>query len=64
MEDGCSMRVVKDGLAIPSGESEESEDPCWTRAVGDHLACPQENGCRLAEIADYLCVLLPQSAVA
>jgi hypothetical protein len=31
-----------------------SEDPRWTRAVGDHLASPQGNGYRLAEIADYL----------
>jgi hypothetical protein len=58
------MRVVKDGLAIPSGESEESEDSRWTRAVGDRLACPQENGRRFTETADYLCVLLPQSAFA
>jgi hypothetical protein len=34
MEDGRSMRAVKDGLPTPSGESEESEDSRWTRAMG------------------------------
>ena len=47
------MRAVKDGLPARSGESEETEVPSWTRAVGDHLASPQGNGCRLAEIADH-----------
>jgi hypothetical protein len=32
------MREVKDGLPTPSGESEESEDLRWTRAVGSPLA--------------------------
>jgi hypothetical protein len=31
-----------------------SEDPRWTRAVGDPLGRPQGNGYQLAEIADYL----------
>ena len=35
------MRPVKDGLPAPCGEGEESEDPHWTRAAGDHLARPQ-----------------------
>jgi len=48
------MRAVKDGLPAPSGESEESEDPRWTRAVGDPLASPQGNGYRLTETADHL----------
>jgi hypothetical protein len=34
------MRAVKDGLPAPSGDSEETEDPRWTRAVGDDLAIP------------------------
>jgi len=33
MDDGRSMRAVKDGLPTPSGESEESEGPRWIRAV-------------------------------
>jgi len=44
MDNGRSMRAVKDGLPTPSGESEESEDPRWTRAVGDQLARPQGRG--------------------
>ena len=37
------MRAVKDGLPAPSGESEESEDPRWTRAVEDQSApIPEE----------------------
>jgi hypothetical protein len=54
MDEGRSMRAVKDGLSTPSGESEESKDPHWTRAMGDHLACPQGNGYQLAEIANHL----------
>ena len=50
------MCAVKDGLPAPSGESEETEDPRWTRAVGDPLASPQGNRCRFAEMrtVDYL----------
>jgi hypothetical protein len=33
MDDGRSMRAVKDGLPTPSGESEESKDLRWIRAV-------------------------------
>ena len=37
------MRAVKDGLPAPSGESEETEGPHWTRAVEDQSApIPEE----------------------
>ena len=40
MDNGRSMCAVKDGLPAPSGESEESEDPRWTRAMKAGLAIP------------------------
>ena len=40
-----------------------SEDPRWTRAVGDHLANPQGNGYRLAEIVAHLGGMLLRSVV-
>ena len=45
------MRAVKDGLPTPSGESEESEDPRWTRAVEDQSApIPEETTSELGGI--------------
>ncbi|MEK7791671.1 MAG: hypothetical protein AAB306_00815 [Pseudomonadota bacterium] len=40
-----------------------SEGPRWTRAVGDPLASPQGNGCRLAEIATIWVPMRPRSVV-
>jgi hypothetical protein len=33
MDDGRSMRAVKNNLPTPSGEVEESEGPRWTRVI-------------------------------
>jgi hypothetical protein len=37
MDDGRSMRAVKNNLPTPSGEVEESNGPRWTRAVKGNL---------------------------
>ena len=37
MDDGRSMRAVKDNLPTASGGVEESEGHRWTRAVKDSL---------------------------
>jgi hypothetical protein len=60
---GRSMRAVKDGLPIPSGEREESEGPRCTRADEvSSLVPPREcvmrvveskNGYRLAEMPKF-----------
>ena len=43
MDNGRSIRAVKDDLPAPSGESEETEGPRWTRAVEDQSApIPEE----------------------
>ena len=40
------MRAVKGSLGHSSKERyRELEDPRWTRAVGDPLACPQGRRC-------------------
>ncbi len=45
------MRAVKDGLPAPSGESEETEGPRWTRAVEDQSApIPEEITSKLGGI--------------
>jgi len=42
MDNGRSIRAVKDVLPAPSGESEESESPRWIRAAGGSPGLPQE----------------------
>ena len=45
------MRAVKDGLPAPSGESEETEVPRWTRVVEDQLRpIPEETTSKLGRI--------------
>jgi hypothetical protein len=45
MNDGRSMRAVKNNLPTPSGEVEESEGPRWTRAIQGATQAPFRRGC-------------------
>ena len=51
MDNGRSIRAVKDDLPAPSGESEETEGPRWTRAVENQSApIPEEKTSKLGGI--------------
>lgn len=58
MNEGRSLRVVKDGLPIPYGKVEESERPRSTAADGPVPGYPAK-GVEIEVLSPMTCLLFP-----